>query len=275
MSRPTLLWIACPCTESDPRLFEEAACRFDVAHATLASALQAVTDSAPQVVVFDCTYPDHARLRTIEEVKRRHSHVAVLILTVEHSESLAVWAFRAGAWNYHVKPLDRAEFGRDLEKLHRVLSAGDAARERPMELPEHALPPELPAHLRRTPSEVLEPALRHIEANFRKRLWETDLARLCGLSTSEFSREFHRAVGTTFVEHVTKLRIEEARRLLRQRGATVADVGYAVGFSDPSYFARAFRRHVGESPSAFARRAACTELPSGECEPTDRRSDRA
>jgi AraC-like DNA-binding protein len=180
--------------------------------------------------------------------------VAVLILTVEHSEALAVWAFRAGAWNYHVKPLDRLEFRHDIERLHHVLAEADRRRERPMELPDHSLPAELPVQLRRTPSEILEPALRHIEANFRKRLWETDLARMCGLSTSEFSREFHREVGTTFVEHVTSLRLDEARRLLRQPGATVTDVAFAVGFSDPSYFGRAFRRHVGESPSAWARR---------------------
>ena len=109
------------------------------------------------------------------------------------------------------------------------------------------MPDELPVHLRRTPADALAPALRHIEANFRKRLWETDLARMCDLSTSEFSREFHRVVGTTFVDHVTTLRIREAQRLLRQPGATVTDVSYAVGFSDPSYFGRAFRRRVGDS----------------------------
>jgi AraC family transcriptional activator of pobA len=47
----------------------------------------------------------------------------------------------------------------------------------------------------------------------------------------------------------------EARRLLRYGSLSVAEVGYALGFTDPAYFSRFFARHVGVSPAAFRKGA--------------------
>ncbi len=50
-----------------------------------------------------------------------------------------------------------------------------------------------------------------------------------------------------------QLRIDRARHLLNEAGATVKSVAYDCGFKDPAYFARAFRRQIGRSPAAYAR----------------------
>ena len=47
--------------------------------------------------------------------------------------------------------------------------------------------------------------------------------------------------------------MQEARRLLAYTLMDVAEVGYRLGYEDPSYFSRAFRRETGLSPSAFRR----------------------
>lgn len=53
----------------------------------------------------------------------------------------------------------------------------------------------------------------------------------------------------------------EACRLLAYTQMSIAEVGYALGFDDPAYFSRAFRRHLGETPSSYRKRLASTDLP--------------
>ena len=59
------------------------------------------------------------------------------------------------------------------------------------------------------------------------------------------------AFNATFVEYLANYRMRQAKRLLANPTMAVADVAVAVGFSDPSYFTRVFRRQEGVSPSEY------------------------
>lgn len=59
------------------------------------------------------------------------------------------------------------------------------------------------------------------------------------------------AVGATFSEVVERVNFKTASKLLRERDVKVADVARALGYSDPTHFARAFRRIAGVSPSVY------------------------
>ena len=60
---------------------------------------------APQILCFEYDYPDLKGLRTLQKTKHQFPSLPVLMVTEYHSESLAVWAFRAGIWDYLVKPV--------------------------------------------------------------------------------------------------------------------------------------------------------------------------
>lgn len=95
----------------------------------------------------------------------------------------------------------------------------------------------------------------------RDRLGEEDLAptavaQALGCSRGYLHRLFAQA-GTTFAAELGKLRLDLASRLLadpRHRRTPVADIAAQCGFADPSHFARRFRRHAWQSPTAFRRR---------------------
>lgn len=72
-----------------------------------------------------------------------------------------------------------------------------------------------------------------------------------GLSASYFSSIFSREVGETFVEHLTKIRIERAKELLRSTNMYLYEIAEAVGYNDPHYFSTAFKRVTGHSPSHY------------------------
>ncbi len=79
------------------------------------------------------------------------------------------------------------------------------------------------------------------------------LATQAGLSKFHFQRLFKRATGVSPSRYHINLRINLARRLLRETKRSVADVALEVGYADPSHFAKLFRRETGLSPSDYRR----------------------
>lgn len=80
-----------------------------------------------------------------------------------------------------------------------------------------------------------------------------ELAAQAGLSKFHFQRLFKSAVGVSPSRYHINLRMNEARRMLRETKMSVIDVALEVGYSDPSHFARLFRRETGLSPSDYRR----------------------
>jgi AraC family transcriptional regulator len=73
------------------------------------------------------------------------------------------------------------------------------------------------------------------------------------LSKFHFDRLFKSALGVSPSRYHINLRINLARRLLRETKLSVVNVALKVGYTDPSHFARLFRRENGLSPSDYRR----------------------
>ena len=65
-----------------------------------ASLLEVVARQDAQILCFEYDYPDAAGLRKLQEVKRYFPHLPVIMLTLQHSEALAIWAFRTQVRDY-------------------------------------------------------------------------------------------------------------------------------------------------------------------------------
>lgn len=79
-----------------------------------------------------------------------------------------------------------------------------------------------------------------------------ELAELVGMSTDQLIRAAKRATGLAPLAWRQNARVLAGRRLLRS-GQQIADVAYALGFTDQSHFHRVFRAHVAASPGAYRR----------------------
>ncbi len=83
-----------------------------------------------------------------------------------------------------------------------------------------------------------------------------DLAREAGMSRSAFFTRFSQAVGEPPAAYLTRWRMTVARARLRRSSDGLAAVAEEVGYSSEAAFSRAFKRHVGHSPSAWRRQVA-------------------
>ena len=97
---------------------------------------------------------------------------------------------------------------------------------------------------------------RLIELHYRDHLRVSDYAERLGVSTAHLHETCLRVGGQTPLSLVHARVLEEARTALRQGAMSVEQVGYGLGFRDPGYFNRFFKRLTGESPGGFQRRNA-------------------
>jgi two-component system response regulator YesN len=68
---------------------------------------------------------------------------------------------------------------------------------------------------------------------------------------SYFSNLFKSYTGACFSEYLLGVRIQNARRLLRQSECSMSEIAARLGFKDPTYFNRMFKREVGVSPNKY------------------------
>jgi YesN/AraC family two-component response regulator len=229
--------------------------RFDVLRlAPLASIDNHIERLRPAIACFDFDFPTKPGLNLLRQTKRTHPSLPLIMLTVQHSEALAVWAFRARVWDYLVKPLTKIEFERCMSSLAEMMSLRDPrATPRTAAVRGSVMPEENRTNGARAEEPLaLVPAIRYVEEQFRSKVSSGKAAALCGLSAFQFSRVFKDAYRMTFQEYLLRFRVREGCRLLKNPKAQVADVAHLVGFNDSSYFCRIFKRYTHTSPSRFA-----------------------
>jgi transcriptional regulator GlxA family with amidase domain len=82
------------------------------------------------------------------------------------------------------------------------------------------------------------------------------MAEVAGLAERTFSRRFRKAKGYGAVEYVQALRLEEAKQMLETTGEATDTIAAAVGYADPVFFRRLFKRSVGVTPARYRQRFA-------------------
>jgi transcriptional regulator GlxA family with amidase domain len=80
------------------------------------------------------------------------------------------------------------------------------------------------------------------------------MARLSGLAERSFKRRFEQATGMSPLEYVHTLRLEEAKQMLETGEASIGTIANEVGYEDPGFFSRLFRRHVNLTPAQYRKR---------------------
>lgn len=203
------------------------------------------------VICFEYDYPDIPSLNLLQQMRKAYPDNPILMFTEQHSEALAIWAFRTGVWDFHVTPMSELALREVVVGLEHAMSFRCAVRQEVPGFNKIRLPDEVRFRALPDDKQRLQPAISYLEIHYNSKLSEDALAELCGLSSSKFSRLFKQTFNITFQEYLIRYRLGESSRLLLNPVATIADVAYSVGFNDPSYYARAFKKYLGVSPSKF------------------------
>lgn len=97
----------------------------------------------------------------------------------------------------------------------------------------------------------LAAVIAHMHANCQQSLSVSDFARMCDLSECHFIHLFREYTGEAPYAYLTRLRLEKAKDLMVSTTLNISEIAAAVGYPNPLYFSRLFRRHMGVPPSQF------------------------
>lgn len=100
-------------------------------------------------------------------------------------------------------------------------------------------------------SHVHQRALLYIGQKYKEDISLEQTAEYVNLSPHYFSKLFRQHQGETFIDYLTRLRMNEAKRLIAGERLNLKEICYEVGYKDPNYFSRVFKKAEGITPSEF------------------------
>lgn len=118
----------------------------------------------------------------------------------------------------------------------------------PAVAPEHRAKRRLTRH-----DDRLAPVFQGIDERFMEPLTVAEMARLACMSRSHFHAVFRRVAGCTLIDYVTRIRVQAARRLLRESNTRVIQIAMDCGFQTVSRFYDAFKSITGKTPRGVRR----------------------
>lgn len=92
---------------------------------------------------------------------------------------------------------------------------------------------------------------RYLEENFREKIKLSELCFLFGTNTTTLCNKFYAAYGETVISYVNKLKIKEAKKLMRSNQYNLTEISSMVGFSTIHYFSKIFKQYEKKSPTAY------------------------
>ncbi len=111
---------------------------------------------------------------------------------------------------------------------------------------------QLPADEQFSSAQIVTYNARHyIQKNYHHPLTLAQIAHHVALSPNYLANLFKRQFDRTIIDYLTEVRIEEAKRLLRETELKVSRIASEVGYNSPYYFSRAFKQVTGRSPRQF------------------------
>lgn len=99
----------------------------------------------------------------------------------------------------------------------------------------------------------MKKAKRYIELNYNRTITLEDAAASVNLSPNYFSNLFKATYGENFIGFLTKMRMEKARKLVLKNEYSLKEISFLIGYNDPNYFSRVFRRYYNSSPREYKR----------------------
>lgn len=187
------------------------------------------------LVILDVRLPGAKGTEVLKEMKAIAPDLGIIILTGHSSEDIAIQALKGHADEYLEKPLDIEKTKELLEDMLEARS-GPAAAE--------------------GVNGKIDRAKRFMERNCYKKVMLEDAARAVSLSPKYFSRIFKEATGTGFTEYRSRIRIKEAKALLKKTGLNIAQIAYKIGYQNMESFTRLFKSSVGQTPTSYRKKYA-------------------
>jgi two-component system response regulator YesN len=100
-------------------------------------------------------------------------------------------------------------------------------------------------------STVIDKAKAYIDKQYHKDISLDEVSKEVDISPYYFSKLFKEETGENFIEYLTNMRIKRAKELLNDTDMSMKEICCRIGYSDPNYFSRIFKKNLGVTPTEY------------------------
>lgn len=206
-----------------------------------ADAIPLIEEHFPDLVITDIRMPQYDGLELAQYLQKNHPGTKTVILSGYSDFQYAQSALRYGAMDYLLKPVTLEALSQSLQKILIAMNSEsdelDSFRTSNSRLDQESI------------CQLLE---TYLQEHFTQEISFQELGEKFGFTPEYLGKIFKKYSGETPSKYLTRLRMNEAKRLLLGNPEMeIQMVGELVGYKDGFYFSRAFKGYTGIQPSEF------------------------
>jgi len=190
-----------------------------------------IVQKKPDIVITDISMPCMNGLEVIAKTIEMGFHTQFLITSAYADFDFARTAMRLGVSDFLPKPLSQAEL---CDAINSIAKADNAQ-----------------TRIKHTYSCIIQAAMDYIDKHYQQSITLDCVAAHVFLSPAYFSASFKKETGVNYIDYLTSIRINAAKRLLNSLDCSISQIGERVGYKDPKQFRKQFIKSEGISPSEY------------------------
>ena len=211
-------------------------------------ALSLLQEVKPDLIISDVMMPIMDGISLCKELKKIKTtrHIPIILLTARNTTQSKLEGLKYGAIEYINKPFNVKEL---IFKVNNILeSQRNLIQKYRTELLTQAEAPQV-----ESPDEkFIEAVLIELEKNIINTDFKLeDLSEALNMSYSNIYRRFQSITNKTLVDFMRSLRLKKAAIILVKHNYTISEIAFNVGFNDPKYFSRCFKKEYDHTPKQF------------------------
>jgi len=208
-------------------------------------------ENIPDIIISDVMMPEKDGFEVCEQLKTDEltDHIPIVMLTAKATFEDRLTGLSRGADAYLTKPFEKAELLIRIEQLillrNKMLNKFEKT----------GIERLLTKNVKTSESKFLKKIITVIHENITQSdFGPKQLANKLQFSESQLYRKLKATSGKPTAIFIRSIRLQKGRELIQTTTKTISEIAYDVGFNDPSYFSRAFKKEFGDAPSSVSQK---------------------
>lgn len=219
----------------------------------MSAAIKLIEGEKIEVLICDIEMPNGSGLQLLEWLREQRHEINCIFVTCHPEFDYMRKAIQLKCYDYILKPINYEEFSRVLSELVRKMEARESGSENVEAVNWGGITDTAIMECGRVDRE------RNVELEVKKYIREhmmdniavPDIAEELHFNPQYLMRSFKSKTGSSIMEYITQVRMETAKKILKDTRLPIKEVAGMVGYTDYAYFTRVFRKECGESPSQY------------------------
>lgn len=218
--------------------------------------LEYITSNKVDLIIMEIDIPKLNGVDLLKKVKCKNLCPCIIGLSHQENFYYARQGIIYGAFDYVLKPIQKQEIIKTLKRAAKYLERKNAEEKRNKELINKYVCNELNTfdenqYYLNHPNNIIRKACEYVTLYSNLNITLKSISEQFYISPNYFSFLFKDQTGESFQNYLVRVKIEKAKLLLAETNYKAYEISHILGYSEPAYFSRLFRKITGNNPTVY------------------------